>query len=123
MTIENELLTRVASGATTAFILQWMKGKRWAFWINYDTEVLNRISSAIIALITSTGILATFHAGVLQISGLTFENAGHFIWSFWTVWTCQYVVYRLAIAPPAPGVVQDSIRRRRLFEDFPEAPE
>lgn len=94
------------------YALQWLKGQKWFPLVKYTTDNLNRLVAAVAAFIAGFGIAINFDdaAGTLTVTGLTlaglWTGAQHAVQQF----LMQHTVYKLAIAPPKPGIEQSEER-------------
>ena len=107
----NEVSSQATLAIITAFGLQWLKSRPWFPLLNFNTDRLNQAVSTAVAIVSSVGILATFEHGVLTISGLTAANVYHIVSRAVEQYAMQHATYKMAIAPPLPGVMQDADRK------------
>lgn len=100
------LSAQITVAVVSTYALQLLKQSKFFPWLTVETQTLNRIAGSIIALLTSVGILVTFSAGTLMITGLTPINLAHAAAHFIQQWVMQQVAYKTVVAPPMPGAMQ-----------------
>lgn len=85
----------------TAEIIQWAKCHPKVAMLQIDAKRLNRWMSALIAIVVSLGIHATFDrtTGVLTITGLFAGSIFDHIGEALRQWVFQQLIYRTAIQP------------------------
>lgn len=107
-----EWQSQVSLALLVPYVLQYLKKSKWFPLVSYTTDKLNRTISAVIAFVAGFGIAINFDdsAGVLTVTGLTIAGLWtgtlHAVQQF----LMQHTVYKLAVAPPPPGVEQAIVR-------------
>lgn len=81
----------------TPVILEYLKSKPWAPFINANTPRLNAIFAFIVAAGASIGLTFQFNADTLTIGGLNLERIAVTGATALLAWLTQEIVYRLAV--------------------------
>jgi hypothetical protein len=100
------LSAQITVAVVSTYALQLLKQSKFFPWLTVETQTLNRVAGSLIALLTSVGILVTFSAGTLMITGLTPINLLHAAAHFVQQWVMQQVAYKTVVSPPMPGAMQ-----------------
>lgn len=105
-------VTAFGSSVTVAAIgvafIQWVKKSKWFPWATMETAKLNRILSALYAVVAAVGIhLAWNHGAVpgsymLEVTGLTVMGVAMGIWGVLKAFVLQELIYRTAANQKAP---------------------
>jgi hypothetical protein len=108
----NEAVVQIGVAYASSLVMQWLKGKKWFPFLNYDTGRLNSIVAAIVAALSGAGIFFTFdrHLGILTVTGLTPANLTALLGRALAQYLLQHFAYRAVIAPPLPGAIQEKSR-------------
>lgn len=97
----NVLLTQGISAGTVVWIIQELKKAGWCKSLSMDSARVNRIVSAIAALLTASAIHWTWDSAshVLTISGLTLSAVAGFLWGAFQQFVGQEYLYQAVYAP------------------------
>lgn len=97
--------TQLTASAVVVWLIQYLKKAGWLTFMTDDTAVINRVVSALLALVTAAGIHYQFDtvAGVLTVTGLTISNGLHFIWAAIQQFVGQEILYEAIYNKPRPG--------------------
>lgn len=89
-----ELTAHLTSAAAIVYSIEYLKSWKAFSWINVDSKKLNRVVSAIIALITSLGISFNYDktTGDLIIHNLTATTLA-VVWDWAKQYLAQQILY------------------------------
>ena len=99
---QNEILSQLTAAAVTVYALQALKASQWFPWMTQKTRTLNRLFSALGALVGAVGVHLAFApsaaaapAGTytFTITGLTLGNVGLGIWHWANQFAGQQLLY------------------------------
>lgn len=111
--LDTALTEQATIAVITTYVFQWIKKSSWFPWLTMNSQKLNRILGVVVAFAASIGVVATFDhtAGVLTVTGLTMAGLGHGVARFIQQWVMQQTAYKVVIAPPMPGALQQGAER------------
>ena len=96
----DEVLSQLTAAAVTVYALQALKTARWFPWVKQETAGLNRLLSALGALISAVGVHFAFDAAqnangtyVVTITGATVGNIAHGVWHWMNQFALQQIAY------------------------------
>lgn len=96
-----ELTTHLTSGAVAVYLIEMLK--KWPAFsrLTPDTKTLNRLVSAVLAVVAAIGISWSYDAaaGTLVISGLTWGTMLAMTWESIKQFALQQVLYSAVIEP------------------------
>lgn len=108
----NAALSVFTSSAIVVWLIQQVKASKYFPWITAETTKINRVASAILAMLTSAGLgwAWTPATHTLVISNLTWAVVGLAVWHSIQHFCLQEAIYRATerkssiIAPQASSV-------------------
>jgi len=102
------VISQVTYSTLAVMALQWLKRSRFAPFITFETDALNKMVAAFFAAMTAVGIHAQYDsvAHTLMITNITFMAVAHGVWHFVQSFSFQELIYHGVLKPnPAPVVV------------------
>lgn len=118
--MQNEAVIQIAVAYVSSLVMQWLKGKAWFPLLDYDTGKLNAIIASIVAAASGAGIYFSFNrtAGVLTIGGLHGSAIIGAVLHGLLQYLLQHLCYRIAVAPPLAGAIQEKKRNAPPLTSF-----
>lgn len=95
------LTTQAIAASTVVWVIQILKRSQWCKFLDVNTSSINRVVSALAALLTASAIHWTWDAATatLTISGLTAMAVGHFLWGALQQFVGQEMIYEIVYKP------------------------
>lgn len=111
LTMIAQFISQLKANGIAAGLIQGMKSSNWkAFsWINADTPTASRLLGVVAASFTAAGMSATFHNGILTVSGITAGAVAHLLWNVGQNYLMQHAWYKTIfkdMMPAQPAPVQ-----------------
>lgn len=106
-TVAQDLVVSQVTYSTIAVMfLQWLKNTRFAPFINFETDALNKMIGALLAALTAVGIHSQYDGltHTLTITGLTVAAVFHGIWHFVQSFSFQQLIYHGVLKRPVVAV-------------------
>ncbi len=105
---ENLIGQQIPTSIITAYVIEWLKQQPWFPFAQANALWLNRVMSAIAALLTAGALHYTFAPnGDFTLHGNIYTLI-HTLWAVTQQYALQHVVYKIAIAPPATPILVES---------------
>lgn len=95
------VVSQVTYATLVVMVVQWLKKTRFAPFISYETDVLNKMIAALLAAVAAVGIHVQYDgsAHTLLLTGFSFVALGHGLWHFFQSFAFQEVIYHGALKP------------------------
>lgn len=90
------ITSQLTAGYAMAALIEFLKKQPWFPLANVDNAKLNRAFAAMMSLFAALAIHATFDsaAGVLTITGLTWQGIAHSAWAWIQQYAFQQAAYK-----------------------------
>ena len=101
--MQDLVVSQVTYSTIVVMVLQWLKKTRFAPFITFETDAMNKCVSALLAAFVAVGIHAQYDsdAHTLMITGLTLSAFFHGLWHWLQSFAFQELIYKGAIKPTA----------------------
>lgn len=95
---------QVTASAVVVLALQYLKKSRFAPFITYETDVLNKALAALFAAFTAVGIHYSYDATThtLMVTGITVGAFLHGLWHWLTSFSFQQLIYHGVVKKSEP---------------------
>lgn len=96
---------QVTASAVVVIFIQYLKKSRFAPFITFETDALNKAMGALFAAFTAVGIHYSYDAAshTLMITGITLGAFVHGLWHWLTSFSFQQLIYHGVVKVPAPA--------------------
>jgi hypothetical protein len=102
---ENLIGQQIPTAIIASYAVEWLKTRPWFPFAKINVGWLNRLTAAVVALLTAGAVHYTFGAnGDFTLNG-NVHTLLHALWASTQQYALQHVVYKMAIAPPAAPVL------------------
>jgi hypothetical protein len=93
---EHELIGSAVTAWMAAKGIELLKRLSITPWVNYNSDIVNKWLSRVVAFFTTLGVHASFdhNAGALIITGLTFASASSLVLEYARQYMLQEVAYK-----------------------------
>lgn len=105
------VISQVTWSTIAVMILQFLKKSRFAPFINFETDALNKTVAALFAALTAVGIHMQYDSAAhsLLITNITFWAAAHGVWHFIQSFSFQQLIYHGVLKTSAP--VKEAVKQ------------
>lgn len=92
-------MPQLTLGVIVSYVIEWLKTSNRVPWLHDYSDRLNRIVSAVLAIVASLGIQYTYDAttGTLVLSGLTLSSLVPVAWEAIKQFVANEVAYKVVV--------------------------
>lgn len=94
--METELSANLVAAYLIVAAIQWAKKQQWIPLVDFDTARANRVVAAVMAVVTSLGVHATYNGadGSLIVTGLSLSSMASFSGEALRQFIMQQLIYK-----------------------------
>ncbi len=111
--MQNEVLSQFTAAAVVVYALQMLKKSAWFPWFDQSTTSLNRVFSAVGALVSAVGVGVAFApvvgvegAYTISLTGITLSGIALGAWHWINQFAFQQITYDLVVSKTSPQTPQ-----------------
>lgn len=97
------LATQITVSTLIVYLLEWLKTKKWAPFVQKNAATMNKITAGVVAFIAALGVTYTWDATNHQLIIANVPTLAGFITVCWTwikQWVFQELIYKGVVQQP-----------------------